>query len=100
MDVVTALAGDTSSHEVPECNPPVITTNSEHCTASVELGYECLASRVQYPVIVLRVARIEGSEELQVHPFLWDAILFLITINNWASLEVGLGTAHAQGAEF
>ena len=79
MDVVTALAGDTSSHEVPEqsgyarlvpeCNPPVITTNSEHCTASVEPGYECLASRVQYPVIVLRVARIEGSEELQVHPF-------------------------------
>ena len=66
MDVVTALAGDTSSHEVPECNPPVITTNSEHCTASVELGYECLASRVQYPVIVLGVARIEGSEELQV----------------------------------
>ena len=97
---MTALAGDTSSHEVPECNPPVITTNSEHCTASVELGYECLTSRVQYPVIVLGVARIEGSEELQVHPFLRDAILLLITINNWASLEVGLGTAHARGAEF
>ena len=100
MDVVTALTGDTSSHEVPECNPPIITTNSEHYTASVELGYECLASRVQYSVIVLGVARIEGSEELQVHPLLWDAIFLLITINNWTSLEVGFGTAHARGAEF
>ena len=55
----------------------------------VGVGY--FASRVQYPVIVLRVARIEGSEELQVHPFrdpfLWNAILFIITINNWTSLE-------------
>ena len=31
MDVVTALAGDPSCHEVPESNPAVVAAHSEHC---------------------------------------------------------------------
>ena len=38
--MVTALVGDTSCHEVPESNPPVVAAHSEHCPSPVELGYE------------------------------------------------------------
>ena len=54
---MTALAG----HEVPERNPPVISGNSKHGSASIELSYECLASGVQYPVIMLEEVLIHDS---------------------------------------
>ena len=50
MDVVTALAGDTSCHEVPESNPAVVAAgHSEHCPSPVELGYEGFGSTLILP---------------------------------------------------
>ena len=54
--MVTALAGDTSCHEVPESNPAVVAAGySEHCPSPVELGYEGFGSTL------LNIAITENS---------------------------------------
>ena len=59
VHVGTAESSYASRQEVPYRYAPVVTAYREHGASSVKLAQYCLATRVQYPVIVLGVAVIK-----------------------------------------